>query len=194
MASGRPSTERVHSRVAYITTAEVLYLLSTFAPLAAAVASWRVACHLTRSWKSERVANTYNRLVREPMKVAQARYDEGIRSLTENGVSEEKLVAALIRLSHRYMATVRNLRSAQAIDLSSVAEGLEIILENCEDALNYHFAVGHCDNLLMVKKLDSILESHESQLTDFIEQCDPSRPRSPRKVIAPSVAPKLPSP
>ena len=168
-----------------MTASEVLYFLSLIAPSAAAIASWCTVVHLARFRRSEQAANTYNRLVREPMRIAHARYDEGIRSLARAAMPEDQLASTFRRLSNSYMAAVRPLRSARALDLSSVVEGLEKLLEECEDDLAHHFAGNH-SSPLMADQLDVILGGHATSLVDFLECCEPGKPRSPRRAVAPA--------
>lgn len=162
-----------------MTLGTVLCVVSEIAPAVAAIASWCTVVHLARSWRSGQAANTYNRLVREPMRIANARFDEGIRALARKSATDEELASVLRQLSGGYMAAVRPLRSAQAIDLSTVVEGLEKELEKCEDDLTRHFA-GNYSSPLAAGQLDSILGNHATSLVDLIECCDPGKVRSAR--------------
>jgi len=162
-----------------VTLGTVLCYVSQIAPAVAALAAWFTVIHLARSRRSEQAANTYNRLVREPMRIANARFDEGIRALARKDATDEELARVLRQLSGGYMAAVRPLRSARADDLSTVVEGLEKLLEKCEDDLARHFARNH-SSPLVAGQLDSILGNHATSLVDLIECCDPGRVRSTR--------------
>ena len=163
-----------------MTLGTVLCIVSEIAPAVAAIASWCTVIHLARSWRSQQAANTYNRLVREPMTIANARFDEGIRALARKTANDEELASVLRQLSGGYMAAVRPLRSARAIDLSTVVEGLEKELEECEDQLTGHFAGNH-SSPLVAGKLESILRNHATNLVDLMEYCDPRKVRSARR-------------
>lgn len=156
---------------------EILHIVSAIGSPIAAFAAWRTSLYLSRAWKIDRDARVYNRLIREPMRVAHARYDEGVRTLAGGeSLTEEELAQGLILLSDRFLATVRLLSGLKATDCSAVVPRIKRCFEDCDGDLNDLFAKGHSRPLL-VGQLDSILDTHAMALADIIERYDPSMPQ-----------------
>jgi predicted ABC-class ATPase len=166
-----------------MTAAELLRLLPFIASSVAAIASWCTVIHLSLSWKKAQAAATYSRLVREPMRVAHSRYDDGIRVLVEQNIADEELAKRLRQLVQRYLSAVRPLRSVQSLNICQIVEDLEKMVERFEDELSNFLASNHSSPLLS-GQLDSILEAHATELADLLEYRDPGQPRRVRRSLA----------